>query len=183
MKYYRLQDDINFKNRWYLGDVSGLSLKFKGENSLSFEDARIEVYEEGEPMDFTIVEGNGPPVVSKVLKEVLVQNCQGISFIPVTIISESNLNSEYFILVIEEEVDCVDESLSDYQKFEINDPVRPDKAGDYRAFFKLIVDESTLNDKQMFRLMKFNIAIIVNEELKEVLESGKYAGLHFALVS
>ncbi|WP_447971890.1 imm11 family protein [Nitrospira sp. M1] len=73
-------------------------------------------------------------------------------------------------MVIKKSVDCVDENKSEFQKFEQNDPVRPDKAGEYRAFMKLRLDANKIVDVAIFRLAKFETAIIINEHIKSNLK-------------
>ncbi len=55
MKYYRLKDDIEYPNRWYLGDILDvdgwelLSSVPKIDNKLD-----VELYQDGDEMDFTL---------------------------------------------------------------------------------------------------------------------------------
>jgi hypothetical protein len=78
----------------------------------------------------------------------------------------------------------VDESKSEFLKFEINDPVRPDKAGHYRRITKLIIDESKIEkDVEIFRLKKFNVTVIINENLKTKLQNNNIKGIKFREVN
>jgi hypothetical protein len=55
-----------------------------------------------------------------------------------------------------------DETNSDFQKFIENDPVRPDLAGHYRAFFKLIIDaEKTVHNHIARDLLRDKTAEII----------------------
>lgn len=67
-------------------------------------------------------------------------------------------------------VDCVDESRSEFERFERDDPVRPDIAGQYRAFAKLALDGGKVGSWHTFRIGGFGAALIVSEEVKSRLE-------------
>ncbi|MPV86499.1 imm11 family protein [Ostreibacterium oceani] len=181
MKYFELNDDINFPNRWYLGDISEVD---NWELSTSIPEGtvslNIEIVRNGEEMDFTFTEAYGVPVVSLKVKEAL-DGIQGINFIPLQVLGRQ-CSTKYFVLVTNEIVECVDEANSEFQKFEENDPVRPDKAGEYRAFMKLRLDASKIVGIDIFRLMKFEVAVIVSERVKQRLESVSTTGLDLTAV-
>ncbi|MBE2898413.1 hypothetical protein HPC37_06230 [Pasteurellaceae bacterium 20609_3] len=84
-------------------------------------------------------------------------------------------------MVIHNEIDCVDEERSEFTKFEEDDPVRPDLAGEYDGFYKLKLDYSRIN-KELFRLGKFSIAIIISERLKKLLMENNITGIEFTEV-
>ncbi|NOH29415.1 imm11 family protein [Vibrio mediterranei] len=176
MKYFELNDDINFPNRWYLGDISEVD-NWELSTSIPQGSAnlKIELVRDGDEMDFTITEAYGVPIVSLKVREAL-NGIQGIAFIPVQVLGKK-CTTEYFILVTSNIVECVDEENSEFQKFDKNDPVRPDKAGEYRAFMKLRLDARKIVDIDIFRLMKFEVAVIVSEQVKERLESVSTTGL------
>jgi len=181
MKYFELNDDINFPDRWYLGDI------FKVDNwklSTSIPEnainMKIKLVRDGEEMDITFTEAYGVPIVSLKVREAL-DGIQGIAFIPVQV-QGKNCTTEYFVLVTTEVVECVDEINSEFQKFEENDPVRPEKAGEYRAFMKLRLDSSKIVDIDIFRLMNFEVAVVISERVKEKLESVSTTGLALTAV-
>ena len=37
---------------------------------------------------------------------------------------------DYFLMIIETPIDCVDEAPSEYRQYEVDDPVRPDRGGE-----------------------------------------------------
>lgn len=180
MNYYRLSDDINFMNRWNLGDVA-FSDNWELAQQLNPERMyEIEVYRDGSEMDYTCNEAFGVNVVSKKFKEAL-SGIIGIEFAKASIIG-STKDSEFYIMSVSHEVDCVDEEISDYQKFEVNDPVRPDKAGDYRGFLKMVVNPEKCTGFEIFRVKGFSIAIVVSELVKKKLESAGVTGVQFKCV-
>jgi hypothetical protein len=178
MKYYRLRDDINYSRRWYLGDIKHVDNWLYRNPPVEFMEPGLgflEVYENGNEMDFTLTERYAVPIVSKQFTEALVGIAEidepycHVIFNRVDIVNRST-STQYFAMVIETQQDCVDESKSDFKKYEINDPVRPDLAGQYSAFFKLVIDPTKTQGKHIFRIKKHLGAIIVSEEVKMRLE-------------
>lgn len=181
MKYYRLQDDIDYPNRWYLGDVLGVD-NWELSHSIS-EVGRVlsvELYQSGNEMDYTYTEVYGLPVVSDKVRMGF-SDCAGLKFVPV-VIDEVFNDVKYYVMVILDNVECVDEDKSEFQKFMHDDPVRPDKAGEYRAFMTLKLNPEKISNKDVFRLKKFESAIIVSEKVKEKLEAGDATGMEFISV-
>ena len=174
VRYFRLTDDINVPNRWYLGDVRNADNWLLASGKALADphaDLKVEVYRHGDAMDFTLTEAYGIPIVSSKVKDGLA-DLPGVRFLPVTVVG-TNLLQSYFIVLIEYTVDCVDEDASEFETFSADDPVRPDKAGQYKAFFKLVVDKGKAKaaGKPVFRLAKFEVAIIVNADVKGVLDA------------
>lgn len=68
--------------------------------------------------------------------------------------------------------------------FTPDDPVRPDLAGEYSGFFKLVIDNAKANASGhgIFRLARFNVAIIVSAQIKSTLETAECTGTEFAHV-
>lgn len=181
MIYYRLMDDINYSNRWYLDEVSEVdNWELYSRVPSVQHNLAIGIYKDGEEMDFTMSEGYALPVVSSKVKSVL-EDLSDVGFIPLTI-RDKICKSSYFVMVVKQAVDCVDEDKSEFQKFEDNDPVRPDKAGDYRGFFNLQINPSKVGNLDIIRIQKFETAIIVSQRVKEKLELAGVSGLTLAPV-
>lgn len=179
MKYFRLTDDIHFPNRWYLGDVKNVDNWTLVAGRLppgAPSDLKVEVYRAGEKMDFTLTEAYGVPIVSARLQQVL-GNLPGIRFLNAKIEGEYK-KSSYFAMLIESTVNCVDESRSEFEKFTADDPVRPDKAGQYSAFYQLFLDKAKAiaSGRPIFRLGRFEVAIIVNADVKRAIEEAGVSG-------
>lgn len=105
------------------------------------------------------------PFVSEGVKGLLGGFEQDIQFIPVGI-----NGVEYFILNVLAEVECVDEDVSLFSKWEGGSLIRPDKAGQYKYFEKLIVDAERAKGFNIFRLAGWRVALIVSEEFKSCIE-------------
>ena len=180
MNFYRLSDDIDFPNRWYLGDVSFVDnwqLLSCVDSELEYQ---VQLWRVGEPMDFTCNEAYGVCIVSSSFKEALV-GINGVNFAKANII-EASSNKQFYVMSVTNEIECIDEEKSEFQKFEINDPVRPDKAGEYRGFFKMVVSPEKIAGNSVFRVKGFNVSIVVNELVKNKLESAGISGIKFKCV-
>ncbi|WP_206120591.1 DUF1629 domain-containing protein [Stenotrophomonas sp. TD3] len=86
------------------------------------------------------------------------------------VIEGRHSRESYFILIVETCIDCVDESRSEFEKLERDDAVRPDLAGQYRAFAKLALDGRKVGSWHIFRIGGFGAALIVSGEVKSRLE-------------
>lgn len=86
-------------------------------------------------------------------------------------------------MIIETQIDCVDEKRSRYKKFEVDDPVRPDMAGNYRAFYNLVVDPGRVGSSHIFKLKKYLGAVIVSEEVKRRFMAAGVVGVLFDSVN
>ncbi|MCW9715921.1 Imm43 family immunity protein [Avibacterium sp. 21-594] len=176
MKYYRLLDDIDYPNRWYLGGIHSID-NWKLINAEIHEtNLIIRLIQDGEELDYTTMVPFNVPIVSEDFK-VLIENTNGLSFIPVKIENKKTIK-KYFAMVIHNEIDCVDENRSEFTKFEKDDPIRPDLAGEYDSFYKLKLDYSKIN-KALFRLGKFSVAIIISESIKKEIIKNALTGAEF----
>ncbi|AKU91162.1 hypothetical protein AKJ08_1549 [Vulgatibacter incomptus] len=127
-------------------------------------------------MDFTSSEAYGVPIVSARMRNAL-GNPPGVRFLNARIEGQDE-SDRYFVLLIESTVECVDESHSEFEQFTVDDPVRPDKAGQFKAFFKLVLDKAkaSASGRPIFRLARFDLAIIVNADVKRAIEEARVVG-------
>ena len=101
MRYYRLLDDINYPERWYLGDITEDDWLFT--NGQKVDELQlgsnlcIALYQDGEPMDYTTNEAFSVPIVSQRIRTQL-GDIHGLQFIHVKI-NAKEVNSNYFIMV------------------------------------------------------------------------------------
>ena len=185
MKYFRVLDQLSEPpNRWFLKSINivedkkislwNFLMPFKIELPENVKLA-INIRTKGEPLDFTFADFDVLIVNEKVALLFNEGECQ---LIPIKIdgISDSH---EYYVCVILRCVECLDESRSVFDKFAIDDPVRPDKAGQYRGIYKLVIDHRKINDERIFRLKNAENIIIVNEELRREIEDSDITGIHF----
>jgi hypothetical protein len=190
MKYYRLMDELNkIKDRWFLKslnvvDENKISVwKFLSPAPVNLPDTaklKISVREIGKALDFTFADFEVLIVNEKVAFFLSDVECQ---LLPVEVGGVKNEHS-YFVVVILNSVDCLDESRSVFEKWQSDDPIRPDLAGDYKGIYKLFVDPNKINpNNTIFRLGKSDNVIIVSEKLKKQFESNGITGVKFKEVT
>lgn len=183
MNYYSISDDLAVADRWYLGDVdvedNWVFSYGKRVNINDFGDLKVEIDRAGIPLDFTKTDAFGIPIISEAFAEQLFEYGEFIQLVPVAI---EKAKSSYYILVVTRLIDCVDEENSDFEKFEEGNEIRPDKVGEYEAIYILKIKKDRVR-APIFRLAKYDIEIIISEEIKTKLESANLIGLKFSLVS
>lgn len=146
------------------------------------------VKQAGTHLDYNLAGYASVSIVSEKFKKALAGLSEvddpyhNVVFEPVKIIDDV-LKNNYFVMIIETQLDCVDESTSDYKKYEINDPVRPDCAGEYSVFYNLVIDPAKADGKHIFRIKKHLGAIIVSEEVMSRLEAAGVTGVIFESVN
>ena len=183
MKYYRLLDDINYPQRWYLGDIieaddNWLFTNGQKVNQLSLaKNLHINVSQDGKAMDYTTNEAFSIPIVSERIKMRL-DGMNDLQFIPVKI-DGKEVDLSYYIMVVTNKKNYVNEDLSEFGKFVDNDPIRPDKVGHYSWFTKLIVDPAKINGEDVFRIDKGELYLVVSEKIKKAFEDINATGAKF----
>lgn len=197
MKYYLLQDDMwseDSADRWIFDRIKYPSLKANWEfvePPLEYMEPCIypvDLFRCGRDVDFsfTMDAGNVPIISDRVKRIILgidgIDEISDIIMSPVEI-QNYDIEKDYFVLIIALQEDCVDDERSSYEKFEENDPVRPDLAGQYSAFFNLVVDQNRTNGSHIFRIKNYPSAIVVSEKLKEKLELNNISGVTFSSVN
>ena len=178
MKYFRLKDDIYYPQRWHLGSIINIDNWVFHEHHISLPNAlNIELIQDGCETDFTFTAAYIVPIVSEKMKDALM-DVKNIRFEPVSVL-DRQCSSKYFVMITEETIDCIDEKNSVFDKFQVNDPVRPDLAGKYRVFFDMKVDENKISNSDVFRIENYNLAIIFSEKIVTRLKSLHLTGFKF----
>ena len=149
----------------------------------------IDLYRDGEHTDFSFSMDNGcVPILSEKAKNALAglpevdEPYKHVVIEPI-VIENTEVAENYYVMIIETQLDCVDEERSDWRKFEVDDPVRPDLAGEYDTFFNLVVDPGKIGDQHIFRIRKHLHSIIVSEEVKRRFEDAGVTGAVFDSVN
>ncbi len=188
MKYFRLLDDIRFPDRWHLSTVHNVdnwlltrAPMLAMDDPLRDQVFRVELRQTGVSLDYSLAGYAGVPVVSFEALQAI-SGLDGFTAIPAKIDGLQQKTS-YYILHIWDIVDCVDEKLSKFEKYQVDDSVRPDLAGNYSAFFKLIVDASRTHNRHIFRLARSGPEVIVSEEVKRRFEAAGVTGAVFESVN
>jgi hypothetical protein len=89
--------------------------------------------------------------------------------------------ASYAILNVVSKVDCLDEKASETVKWIASDG-RPDKIGQYRSVSRLIIDPNRAIGHQVFRIARWEIALIVSNTIKCALEQHEHLGVVFQRV-
>jgi len=183
MEYFRLYADINYPERWYLGDINmdnpWIFTEGRSIDEKALEKLHVEIHQKGIAVDYTETSTVGVPVISEDFAELLYGYTDEIQLIRVSV---PNAIKNYYIMVVRNNIDCVDETKSDFEKFEEGNDIRPDLAGEYEVINVLVIDTNKVN-KTIFRLSKYDIFIIINADLKSKLENAGLTGFKFKLVS
>lgn len=191
MKYYLLRQDLSVPEKWVLGDVRHVDNWNFSNPPVNFMEPgryKIDVRFDGIEVDYCLAGYASVPVVSERARKSLIglsevdQPYQHVVFAPVDI-EVKQVSQNYFLMIIETEIDCVDEKSSRFTKFSFDDPVRPDMAGQYRAFYNLAIDESKVGGVHIFRIKKYVGAIVVSEEVKRRFEAAGVVGAVFESVN
>jgi len=182
MKHYRLLDELYIPlNRWFLGKIN-FDDKWDfwkyvtvGEVTVPKKELFVNIRQNGHPLDFTMADFE-LLIVNK--RTATLFDSNDVQLFPVRI---QNLPSKdtYFLMTLKNEHDCVDEKLSVFDKYQMDDPIRPDKAGEYKTIYKLVVRNDFKAANSIFRIKGYNGAIIISEELKDKLSNSKISGIKY----
>ncbi|MEO7576781.1 MAG: hypothetical protein ABIT83_04130 [Massilia sp.] len=90
---------------------------------------------------------------------------------------------DVYILNILNIVDCIDESESIGQKWEVGNTQRPDKAGMYMHLIKMVIDPGRTVGLSILRPWGWSLSVVVSEEVKNTIEGIGAVGTKFLRVS
>ncbi|MDO5658050.1 MAG: hypothetical protein Q4G36_06980 [Paracoccus sp. (in: a-proteobacteria)] len=184
MRFFRLLDDVEFPGRWHLSTISDAdNWRLARPPVLGMDDPlrdqvlKVGLRQSGTPLDYSLAGYAGVPVVGfKVLQAI--SRLDGLTTIPAKVEGFQQKTS-YHILHFWDEADCVDEGASQFEKYQVNDPVRPDLAGNYSAFVRLVIDPSRTRGKHIFRLARSGVEVVISEEVKRRFEDAGVTGAVF----
>lgn len=136
----------------------------------------VKLYVPGRSLDYTMA-GRGMPVASERAAEVFSRVApEDVQLIPITV---EGHQEPYFIVHALHAIECVDEERSEgIRRFEEDDE-RPDLLGEYRAIDVLRIDPTRVAGHHLFRVKRFEVALIVSDHLRQELERANLTGLRF----
>ncbi|MCW9715922.1 imm11 family protein [Avibacterium sp. 21-594] len=181
MKYYRLSEDMEILNKWYLGEIND-SLYIEQWGFTMFphysidKEMSVPIEIHGIKTDFTENLVYGVPILSPKAKDVLLH--YDIIFSAVNVLDNGRFFSTYYAIGVDI-IDAIDEEKSKYIKYKKDDPVRPDREGDYKYFDKIVLNSSKIDGKHIFRIKGYSIYLVISEELKLRIESAGLTGFYF----
>jgi len=189
-RYFKLDDDVYVKGRWYLVDPTdqngvdvsaafwrGLPAKVAGPIKLGHSNAAAR----GKPLDYTRITGDMVPVVRLCVAEILVRLAPtDIELVPAF---ADGFQEQLFIVNVLTVRRCIDEAASvRVEKFMEEDrAIFPDKIGSYRRVWGLKIDKSKVQDSKVFWTWGWG-ALIVEEEIKNAFEVAQVRGAKFVEV-
>ncbi|HEV8512967.1 MAG TPA: DUF1629 domain-containing protein, partial [Cyclobacteriaceae bacterium] len=186
MDYYRILNDLDTPaGRWLLGNINFDDewefWKYLGVGKVEVPNKElfVSVREEGFPIDFNMADFELLIVNEKTAN---LFSKEEVQLIPIKIKGYTTKNP-YFLVTLINELDCVDEEKSVFDKWEPNNDVRPDKAGQYKTFYKLVVDTNRCNGLDIFRIKDYHSIIVVSDKLKSVFEKNNISGIKYKKVT
>jgi hypothetical protein len=188
MKYYLMREDTNIPNRWYLGDIKHCDNWLFTDPPVEYMEPctyEIEMQSNGVDLDFSLAGYASVPILSHKAKDSLIgifdfdEPFRHVVLEPAKI---AGRQERFYVMIVETQLDCVDETRSTFEKYELDDPVRPDRAGEYRIFLNLVIDPTKTNGKNIFRIKKHLGALVVSEQVKSRMEQAGVTGVIFESV-
>jgi hypothetical protein len=201
MRYFRILDSFDVVDRWYLGapetktgkvldprlftegilydgfTVYPAKLNTKTPIANSFADElplRIQVQKGTAPMDFTLGSFEMPVVRPRIAEHLDACCGRAIQLIP------ASINGDQFeILNVLEVLDAIDEQHSEISRWTVDDGV-PEKIGSYFGVARLALATAKVMNARIFRLKNWTGLIIVNDEIKGLLQSHNPTGIQFS---
>ena len=180
MKYFRLTDDLH--DRWFLRDLvlpesdSIWRYLTTGKIDSVPYNLSIDATPDGDIVDFTFAEFD-LIIVNEKCKQLFPSG--EVDFFPILITGRETHGGQFYVMTIREGIDCLDENNSSFDFFLPDDPIRPDLAGEYRGIYNLKIDTHKTGEAEIFRMQKYEVAVIVNEKLKNRLRKNYISGIRF----
>jgi len=91
-------------------------------------------------------------------------------------------NPSYEVMNVKTRIRCIDDDRTVGEKWGAADG-RPDKIGDFRTVTNLVIDASKVTECAMFRVASWEIALVVSDEVRQLLVSEAGPGLQFLSVT
>lgn len=201
--YYKLQHDFPKNGYWHLGKITdrdrkeiehctfftnqditlapSLRLPVVGDPS-DFSDVHfpltVKVVRAGPPLDFTLNTFAVPVVTEQVLKAIQSLASEDIQSLPVQV---AGLADPYFVIHTRRHLDCIDvaRSHADWRSPPVNN--RPTQ--DPHAMFKLAIDPLVAAGCHIFRVVKWEMALVISSKLKSILDQLNVTGVKYIPVS
>lgn len=103
-----------------------------------------------------------------------------VQWVPVRV---KNSDQKLYLLNALREIRCIDEDRSYFEKWQPGNTARPDKAGQYKWFADLMVDESRIPEVDIFRPWGWHMALIVSSRVMHAAETVGVPGTTFVAVN
>jgi len=186
MRFFRLDDDVHVPGRWHIGDVRASSDPVPDLLSTRRLPADIAlsapVSHRGRALDFCLT-SFAVPVAKRALADVIKAAAGVADFQVVPIIIVGQPVDGFAIPHCLRTVECLDETRADFTKWTSEDD-RAERVGQYRMVVDLAIDTKKVPpDVHFFRVWGWEVALIVSQAIKEVMERTGCLGAKFYEVS
>jgi len=172
-RYYVLIDDKQVANRWFLkgpitsdGATVDPRIFFEGRRYDADLRMTLPLRRKGNPLDFTLADFDMPVLRTDYAKRLAELAPSEVQYIPVDV---AEVGSGYSILNVLETVRCLDEEHSGVTYWKAAEG-QPQRDGEYRMVLTPRVDPSRVGSRHIFRIAGWEIAMIVSEEAKALLQ-------------
>jgi hypothetical protein len=173
-RFFRLLDDMSLRGRWFLkGPVNQQGERvdpriFTTGNPVDITAPLvIPLRQPGIALDFTLADF-GMPVVTRTLGLKLAAVAPSeLQRLPATI---EGVEGEYDVVNVLAALDCLDRARSQVRYWTESDG-RPGKVGKPRMITSLGIDPSRALGRHIFRILDWEVALIVSESLASALDS------------
>ncbi|WP_440784717.1 hypothetical protein ACTACU_01135 [Pseudomonas syringae] len=134
MKYYLLREDTSLSNRWYLGDIKHCNNWFFTDPPAEYMEPctyEVETQSYGIALDFSLAGYASVPILSEKAKKSLVGISDFDEPFRNVVLEHAKIAGHqdgFYVMIVETQLDCIDETRSIFEKYESDDPVRPDRS-------------------------------------------------------
>lgn len=180
MDYFRIEDDLQFPGRWFLGEAFIYGWQFIEGIPKKLEDIiSVPVSKMGAELDFTYA-ALDMPVVKRELGELLQVAAAGSTqMFPVEV---DNSSGRYSILNVVARAECVDVGQSEGVMCWSQEDGQADKIGQFRMIGKLRIDPRRVEGHELFRVKGWEVALVCSARIKQLLMERKTTGVRFRKV-
>ncbi|MCP3165525.1 imm11 family protein [Myxococcus qinghaiensis] len=187
-RFFKLTDDVYLSGRWELGhplDQEGRKLddpwQFRiGQRVHADERIRIPIKISGTPLDYSHAAFSIPVVHARVASLFTEVAPDDVQLIPVEIDSQP---AQHFILNAIRLVKCIDDAACEEVRYWTPEDGMPEKVGTYSSVSGMRINPAKVEGSKVFRTSGWTVALIVSEELKEVLGRAGITGTKFTEVT
>lgn len=183
MQYFCIYpDDLRHPDQWFLDEprsAEGLEIDARqfihGVPYCGPRPATVPIGNPGHELDFSFGAFHMNTVSLEVADIIRNFAAQDVEFFPVRI---PGAKKEYTILNTITQIDCLDESRSEFTRWPEDDD-RPYRVGTYRMIYKLLIDPERARGHHLLRIKGWSQDLLVSKTLKEALEMCPNLGIEF----
>jgi Immunity protein family (Imm11) len=175
-------DHARFPDKWFLDEP--LSAKGDEIDAREFTEgalyqgippARVPIGNPGQEVAFNLAAFDMPVVSTRVAEAVSRIAADDVQFFPVEI---PGAREEYQILNAVHSLDCLDETRSEFTRWQEGDH-RSDLIGQYRMISTIRIDPARTRNHQLFRIKNWPMALLVSEKVVNALGDTPDLGVVF----